>query len=210
MLESTLAGVAADVDAEGRAVSGARRRRSGLIFGVVPGIGGTTAIALLMPLTFGMDPDHAMMLMGGIMGAVSAGGSITVDPDQHAGRRAERRNLLRWLSDGAAGQGRRRDRRGRHGASTLGGLIGVIVLMAVIPMLKQIVLLFGPPEYLHAGTDGPGVGGVCDRRTVPARADRWRYRADAVVRGLRARSPAMSVSRWVPTICGTASRWCRR
>jgi putative tricarboxylic transport membrane protein len=49
----------------------------GLIFGIVPGIGGTTAIALLMPLTLGMDPRNAMMLMGGIMGAVSAGGSIT-------------------------------------------------------------------------------------------------------------------------------------
>jgi putative tricarboxylic transport membrane protein len=47
------------------------------LFGVMPGLGGTTAIALLMPLTFSMDPNHAMMLVGGIMGAVSAGGSVS-------------------------------------------------------------------------------------------------------------------------------------
>src|SRR4029079_12939267 len=32
-------------------------------------------------------------------------------------------------------------------ASTLGGLIGVVVLIMVIPLLQQIVLLFGPPEF---------------------------------------------------------------
>ena len=46
----------------------------GLIFGVIPGLGGTTAIALLIPLTFRMKPAEAMSLMGGIMGSVSFGG----------------------------------------------------------------------------------------------------------------------------------------
>src|SRR5882672_6547527 len=49
----------------------------GLIFGAIPGLGGTTAIALLMPLTYGLEPFTALALAGGVMGAVPMGGSIT-------------------------------------------------------------------------------------------------------------------------------------
>ena len=49
----------------------------GLIFGAVPGLGGTTAIALLMPLTFGMEPWLAITMIGGVMGATSFGGSVS-------------------------------------------------------------------------------------------------------------------------------------
>lgn len=46
----------------------------GLLFGVIPGLGGTTALALLIPLTFGMDKADAILLMGGSMAATSTGG----------------------------------------------------------------------------------------------------------------------------------------
>jgi len=49
----------------------------GLIFGAIPGLGGTTAIALFIPLTFNMQPQDAMALAGGIMGAVAFGGSVS-------------------------------------------------------------------------------------------------------------------------------------
>ena len=49
----------------------------GLFFGVIPGLGGPTALALLIPLTFGVDTTAAMFLAGGIMGAIPAGGSVT-------------------------------------------------------------------------------------------------------------------------------------
>jgi putative tricarboxylic transport membrane protein len=118
----------------------------GLIFGVVPGIGGTTAIALLLPLTYGMNPNNAMMLMGGIMGAVSAGGSITSILINTPGGAPNAATCF----DGypMAQQGRAGAAIGAAAmASTLGGLIGVCVLVAVLPLLKQIVLLFGPPEF---------------------------------------------------------------
>ena len=47
----------------------------GLLFGIIPGLGGATAIALLLPLTFGMAPEQAITLMGGIMGSSAIGGS---------------------------------------------------------------------------------------------------------------------------------------
>ena len=49
----------------------------GVLFGIIPGLGGATAIALLLPLTFGMSPEQAIVLMGSVMGAVSAGGAVT-------------------------------------------------------------------------------------------------------------------------------------
>jgi len=49
----------------------------GLVFGAIPGLGGSTAIALLMPLTYGMEPFSALALAGGVMGSVPMGGSIT-------------------------------------------------------------------------------------------------------------------------------------
>ena len=38
---------------------------TGLLFGVLPGLGGTQAMALLIPLTYGMNPDHAMIMLVG-------------------------------------------------------------------------------------------------------------------------------------------------
>jgi putative tricarboxylic transport membrane protein len=118
----------------------------GLTFGVMPGLGGTTAIAILMPLTFSMEPNHAMALVGGIMGAVSAGGSITAILLNTPGTAPNAATCF----DGypLAQQGKAGAAIGAAAvASTLGGLIGVVVLVAVIPVMKTIVLLFGPPEY---------------------------------------------------------------
>ncbi|HSC95899.1 MAG TPA: tripartite tricarboxylate transporter permease [Burkholderiales bacterium] len=118
----------------------------GLIFGVIPGLGGTTAIALLIPLTFGMHPAEAITLMGGIMGSVSFGGSITAILINTPGIAPAAATCF----DGypLAQQGKAGLAIGAAGAaSSLGGLLGVVVLVAVIPLAKQIVLLFGPPEF---------------------------------------------------------------
>ena len=118
----------------------------GLIFGVVPGIGGTTAIALLMPLSFGMEANNAMMLMGGVMGAVSVGGSITsilINTPGGAPNAATCFDGYPLAQQGKAGLAIG----AAAASSTLGGLIGVMVLIAVIPVMKTIVLLFGPPEF---------------------------------------------------------------
>jgi putative tricarboxylic transport membrane protein len=99
-----------------------------------------------MPLTFGMDGNNAMMLMGGIMGAVSAGGAITSILINTPGGAPNAATCF----DGypMAQQGRAGAAIGAAAvASTVGGLIGVVVLIAVIPLLREIVLLFGPPEF---------------------------------------------------------------
>ena len=118
----------------------------GFVFGAIPGLGGVTAIALLMPLTFGMEPNHAITLIGGVMGATSFGGSIPAILINAPGIA---------LNAATCFDGYPLARQGKAGlalgaaaaASSLGGLIGVFTLLLVIPMAKQIVLAFGPPEF---------------------------------------------------------------
>jgi putative tricarboxylic transport membrane protein len=118
----------------------------GLLFGTIPGLGGATAIALLLPLTFGMEPEQAIILMGGIMGAVSIGGSVsaillnTPGTAPNAATCFDGYPLTQQGKAGLAiGAGAT--------ASSVGGVIGVIILVLVLPIAKTIVLWFGPPAF---------------------------------------------------------------
>ena len=118
----------------------------GLLFGTVPGLGGATAIALLLPLTFGMEPEQAIILMGGIMGAVSIGGSVSAILLNTPGTAPNAATCFdgypltqqgkAGLAIGAAAT-----------ASSVGGVIGVVILVLVLPIAKTIVLWFGPPAF---------------------------------------------------------------
>jgi putative tricarboxylic transport membrane protein len=84
--------------------------------------------------------------MGGIMGAVSAGGSISAILINTPGTAPNAATCF----DGypLAQQGKAGLAIGAASvASTVGGLIGMVVLVGVIPIMKSIVLLFGPPEF---------------------------------------------------------------
>ncbi len=125
----------------------------GLLFGAIPGLGGTTAVALLIPLTFGMEPFQAIILMGGVMATTSTGGSISAILLNTPG-----------IAPSAATtfDGYPLSQQGKAGyaigaaatASALGGLIGIVSLVAVIPITKQIVLLFAPPEFFMLAVFG--------------------------------------------------------
>jgi putative tricarboxylic transport membrane protein len=118
----------------------------GLFFGAIPGLGGATALALLMPLTYGLEPFTALALSGGVMGAIPMGGSITAILLNAPGTAPNAATCLdghplaqqgkAGLAIGAAAS-----------ANSLGGIIGTISVLAVLPVAKQLVLLFGPPEF---------------------------------------------------------------
>ena len=119
----------------------------GLCFGIIHGLGGTTALALLIPITFSMDSLDAMYLAGGVMGATSFGGSITAILLNTPGTAPNAATTF----DGypLAQQGRAGEAIGASAtASAMGGLIGLVTLMLFIPLAKEIVLLFGPVEFL--------------------------------------------------------------
>jgi putative tricarboxylic transport membrane protein len=118
----------------------------GLTFGVIPGLGGTTALALLIPVTYTMDPVAAMYLAGGSMGATSFGGSMTAILLNTPGTPPNAATTF---------DGYPLTQQGKAGlaigasatASAMGGLIGLISLLLVIPLARNIIYLFGPPEF---------------------------------------------------------------
>jgi putative tricarboxylic transport membrane protein len=115
----------------------------GLLFGAIPGLGGTTALALLIPLTFGMDKSDAIMLMGGSMAATSTGGSVSAILLNTPGIAPNAATTFDGFP--LAQQGRAGEAIGAGATSSaLGGLIGVFTLILVIPIAKEIVLLFSP------------------------------------------------------------------
>ena len=118
----------------------------GLLFGAIPGLGGTTAVALMIPLTFGMEPFQAIILMGGIMAATSTGGSVSailLNTPGIAPNAATTFDGYPLAKQGKAGMAIGAGAT----ASALGGVVGIISLVAVIPIMKEIVLLFTPPEF---------------------------------------------------------------
>jgi putative tricarboxylic transport membrane protein len=118
----------------------------GQIFGVLPGLTGSVAMALLISFTFGMTPEQAMALLGGAMGAATFGGSITAILFNTPGTPNNTATCL----DGypLAKQGKAGLALGAGAtASAMGALVGLVALMVVIPIMRQIVLAFGPPEF---------------------------------------------------------------
>lgn len=118
----------------------------GVTFGIIPGLGGTTALALLIPFTFNMEPFDAMMMAGGVMGATSFGGSITailINTPGTAPNAATTFDGYPLAKQGKAGLALGASAT----ASAIGGLIGLFTLLLVIPIAKAIVLFFGPPEF---------------------------------------------------------------
>jgi len=79
----------------------------GIFVGVLPGLGGPNGVAILLPLTFTMDPTSAIVMLSCIYWGALFGGANHLDPVQYPGRSVVGCDHLRRLSDGAAGQGGR-------------------------------------------------------------------------------------------------------
>ena len=118
----------------------------GFIFGALPGLGGTTALALLIPFSYGMDALTAMLMFGSAMGAVPFGGSISAIMINTPGTP---QNIATCFDGYPLAQ------KGRAGvalgvsltASPLGALVGLIILILLIPVVRRVMLSFGPPEF---------------------------------------------------------------
>ena len=118
----------------------------GVSIGVLPGINASMAVAVLLPLTFGLSPEASLLFLSGIYMGAMFGGSITSI-------------LLRVPGTSTAAvvalDGYEMTRQGRAGlalgitaiGSWVAGTFSVIVLMSLGPWLSTVALAFGPPEY---------------------------------------------------------------
>ncbi len=118
----------------------------GTLVGVLPGLGPTAAIALLLPNTFHFPPVSALIMLAGIYYGAMYGGSTTSILVNIPGEAASVVTCL---------DGYQMARKGRAGpalgiaafGSFMAGTLSVLSLMLVAPPLANFALAFGPPEY---------------------------------------------------------------
>lgn len=118
----------------------------GLIFGALPGVSSTMALAVMLPVTYGMSAEYAMMLMIGVFFSSVFAGSVSAILINIPGTPGAMVTVL----DGHA-----MTRKGRAGeamtyaliASLFGGLFGFAFLITVAPLLSAYVLKLASPEY---------------------------------------------------------------
>ena len=125
----------------------------GLIVGALPGLNDSITMAVLIPVTFGMDPQVAMCLLIGIYVSACSGGSIPA--------------ILLKIPGTASSvvtcfDGQPMTQNGQAGlamsistySSVFGGIMSSLVLLFFSPFLAAQALKFGPPEYFMLAIAG--------------------------------------------------------
>jgi putative tricarboxylic transport membrane protein len=118
----------------------------GQVVGALPGLGPSAGMALLLPLTFGLEPVTAVMMLAGIMYGAQYGGTLT--------------SVLIKVPGEASGvmtavDGNAMAREGRAGAalaisaigSFIAGIGSVAAVALLAPPLASFGLRFNAPEY---------------------------------------------------------------
>lgn len=117
----------------------------GNFFGVVPGLGGNLALALMIPFIFGMEPFHGLAFLVAMHSVVHTGGSIPGILFGIPGTGPTVATIVDGYPMTKKGKGG--EAMGAQlAASGLGGIIGAAVLALLIPVLRPIAIAFGSPE----------------------------------------------------------------
>jgi putative tricarboxylic transport membrane protein len=120
---------------------------AGTVIGLLPGLGSTTGVAILIPLTLTLNPVTALIMLAGIYYGAQYGGTITSVLISTPGEAASVVTTI---------DGYQMARRGRAGAAlavaAIGSFVAAVIslglLMAVAPPFARFALNFGPPENL--------------------------------------------------------------
>ncbi|NBW78191.1 MAG: tripartite tricarboxylate transporter permease [Betaproteobacteria bacterium] len=118
----------------------------GVLIGVLPGLGGANGVAILLPLTFSMNPTSAIVMLSCIYWGALFGGAITSVLFNIPGEP--------W-SVATTFDGYPMAQKGRAGealtaaftSSFVGALVAVIMITFLAPLVAQFALQFGPPEF---------------------------------------------------------------
>lgn len=118
----------------------------GIIFGAIPGLTATLGIALFVPVTFLMSPEHGMIMLGGIYAGGIFGGSISAILLNVPGTPAS--IVTGWEGYALAKEGKAPFALGLAALSSgVGGVISAIAVLFLTPLLSKLALTFGSPEY---------------------------------------------------------------
>jgi putative tricarboxylic transport membrane protein len=118
---------------------------AGILIGALPGVGPPSGVAMLLPLTFGMDPTSGIIMLAALYAGTMYGGTITAVLINTPGESASVVTCIDGYQ--MALQGRAGHALGIAAfGSFIAGTVGVVLLMLVSPLLARWALSFGPPE----------------------------------------------------------------
>ena len=137
----------------------------GTLIGVLPGVGPIATIAMLLPITFGLPPVGALIMLAGIYYGAQYGGSTTAILVNIPG---EATSVVTTLD------GHQMAKNGRAGValgvaaigSFIAGCVATLFIAAIGRPLSSIAQLFGPAEYFSLMVMGLSVAVVLARGSV--------------------------------------------
>ncbi|MFZ9251590.1 MAG: tripartite tricarboxylate transporter permease, partial [Hylemonella sp.] len=118
----------------------------GVLIGVLPGLGGANGVAILLPLTFSMNPTSAIVMLSCIYWGALFGGAITSVLFNIPGEPwsvATTFDGYPMAQKGHAGEALT----GAFTSSFVGALVAVIMITFLAPLVAKFALKFGPPEF---------------------------------------------------------------
>lgn len=117
----------------------------GTMIGVLPGLGPTATIAMLLPMTFGLPPISSLIMLAGIYYGSQYGGSTTailVNLPGEAGSVVTALDGYQMARNGQAGKALATAAIG----SFFAGSVATVLIALFAPPLADMALQFGPPE----------------------------------------------------------------
>ena len=117
----------------------------GIFVGVLPGLGGPNGVAILLPLTFTMDPTSAIVMLSCIYWGALFGGAITSILFNIPGEAWS----VATTFDGypMAQQGKAAEAlTAAFTSSFIGSLVAVLLITFLAPLISSFALKFGPPR----------------------------------------------------------------
>lgn len=118
----------------------------GTAIGVLPGIGPAMAVALLLPVTYGLEPTGAFIMFAGIYYGAMFGGSTTSILLNTPGESAAVVAAMEGNPMAKAGRGAQALAAAAIGHFT-GGMIGTLLLVALAPTVAALAVDIGAPDY---------------------------------------------------------------
>src|SRR2546428_2273036 len=119
----------------------------GLVLGIIPGIGGLTGTAMLLPFTFNMDPYSAFAMLLGLGATTATGDPIPAILFGVPGGAASAATVLDGFPMAKKGEAGRA-LSAAYMSSLMGGVFGAVLMAISIPILRPVMLFIGSPELL--------------------------------------------------------------